>query len=132
MSKKVSFDFDSTLSIDKIEEFAKELVQRGFEVWIVTTRHTTNFDGGLRDNSDLFETALRCGISFGNIHFTNGKDKWGFLKDKEFIFHIDDDWHELKTIKSNVDGTVPISSFGNPKWKHRCIKALGMKVTDFE
>ena len=124
--KKVSFDFDSTLSINTIESFAADLVKREFEVWIVTTRHTKY------DNSELFETAIRCGIDVKNIYFTNGVDKWKFLIDKGFIFHIDDDWFELKEIQKRIKGTVAISSFGNPKWKHKCIKALGMKVTDFE
>ena len=44
---------------------------------------------------------------------------------------IDDDWVELELIQKHVKGTVAISSFGNPKWKHKCIKALGMKVIDF-
>lgn len=129
--KKVSFDFDSTLSKEKIEQFAKELVDRNFEVWIVTTRKDNEQTQFPHSNDDLFETAIRCGIKFSNIHFTNMKDKWEFLKDKGFIFHIDDDWEELKQIQKNVKGTVAISSFGNPKWKHKCIKAIGMKVTEF-
>ena len=35
---KVSFDFDSTLSRKDVQSFAKELVDRGLEVWIVTSR----------------------------------------------------------------------------------------------
>lgn len=127
--KKVSFDFDSTLSREKIELFAKELVDKGFEVWIVTTRKDDEHAPNPEWNKDLYEAAKRCGIT--NIHFTNMKDKWEFLKGKDFIFHIDDDWVELKQIQKNVKGTVAISSFGNPKWKHKCIKAIGMKVTQF-
>jgi hypothetical protein len=130
--KKVSFDFDSTLSITKIEEFAKELVDRGFEVWIVTTRKDNNNAPSPNWNDDLFDTALRCGIPTNNIHFTNMKDKWEFLKDKGFLFHIDDNWVELKLIQKHIPNTKAISSFGNPKWKHRCIKAIGMNVSDFE
>ena len=129
--KKVSFDFDSSLSIQNIEDFAKELVDKGFEVWIVTTRKDNDNAPSAHWNDDLFNTAIRCGIDFKNIHFTNMKDKWKFLKDKGFTFHIDDDWVELELIQKHVKGTVAISSFGNPKWKHKCIKALGMKVIDF-
>lgn len=35
---KVSFDFDDTLSKPKVQEYAKELINRGIEVYIVTAR----------------------------------------------------------------------------------------------
>ena len=35
---KVSFDFDHTLSRKDVQTFAKELVNEGHEVWIVTSR----------------------------------------------------------------------------------------------
>ena len=130
--RKVSFDFDSTLDKDSIERFAKELVDKGFEVWIVTTRLSNHVAPSAAWNEDLYNTAIRCGIKFNNIHFTNGADKWLFLKDKDFEFHIDDDWVELKLIRKHIKETAAISSFGNPKWKHQCIKSIGMKVSDFE
>ena len=36
--KKISFDFDSTLKELNVQEFAKELIECGFEIWIVTSR----------------------------------------------------------------------------------------------
>ena len=114
---KVSFDFDSTLSRDAIQIYARDLVRKGYEVWIVTTRHQDH------DNTDLIEVAHWCGIKLTNIHFTNGKLKWGYLKDKGFLFHIDDDWMELNYIRDNTD-VVQISSFGNPDWKEDCEKVL--------
>jgi len=38
MKKKISFDFDSTLDNEHIQIFAKELIQKGFNVYIVTSR----------------------------------------------------------------------------------------------
>ena len=121
---KVSFDFDSTLDKPHIQEYAKSLVDNGFEVWIVTTRHSNETMNNDHYNDDLFEVAKECGINFNNIHFTDHQDKWQFLKDKGFIFHLDDDWHELRCIQRNIKGTMAISSFGNPKWKHKCQKAI--------
>jgi hypothetical protein len=122
--KKVSFDFDSTLDRPKIEEFAKSLVDQGFEVWIVTTRLGPEQAPSARWNDDLFATATRCGIDPEHIYFTNGADKWLFLQDKEFIFHIDDDSFELKQIQQKIKGTAAISSWYNPKWKVKCEKAI--------
>ena len=35
---KVSFDFDGTLSRKDVQNFAKSLVNTGYDVWIVTSR----------------------------------------------------------------------------------------------
>ena len=43
--KKVSFDFDGTLSRLDVQKYAKSLIEQGFEVWIVTSRlHEKNAD----------------------------------------------------------------------------------------
>lgn len=118
---KVSFDFDATLSRDAIQIYARDLVRKGYEVWIVTTRHQDH------DNTDLIEVAHWCGIKLTNIHFTNGKLKWEYLKDKGFVFHIDDDWMELNYIRDNTD-VIQISSFGNPDWKEDCEAAIIFKM----
>lgn len=117
VNPKVSFDFDATLSREAIQIYARDLVNKGYEVWIVTTRHQDH------DNNDLIEVAHWCGIKLTNIHFTNGQLKWKYLKGKDFIFHIDDDWLELNYIRDNTD-VVQISSFGNENWKEDCEKAI--------
>ena len=122
--KRVSFDFDSTLDRPKIEQFAKQLVDEGFEVWIVTTRLGPEKAPSPRWNDDLFATAERCGIELSNIYFTNGHDKWIFLKDKNFIFHIDDDFVELKMIQKHIKTTAAVSSWANSKWKIKCERAI--------
>jgi hypothetical protein len=132
MNRQVSFDFDSTLDKPSIQAFAKQLVNLGFDVWIVTTRLDNHQAPSTRWNDDLFMVANDVGIKLDNIHWTNGADKWIFLKTKNFEFHIDDDWYELKNIQKNIKGTKAISSFGNPKWKSKCIKALNMKMIDFK
>ena len=78
---RVSFDYDATLSRKDVQEFAKKLVSRGIEVWIVTSR----FDDEtakekawwwIKDqNNNLFEVADECGIRRENIKFTNMESK---------------------------------------------------------
>jgi hypothetical protein len=132
MKRKVSFDFDSTLDMPVLQKFAKQLVENDFEVWIVTTRLDNTRAPSHRWNDDLLEVAKDVGIRLENIHWTNGADKWLFLKDKGFEFHIDDDWHELKLIKKEIKGTTPVTHFGNKNWKEDCIKALKLNIEDFE
>ena len=51
------------------------------------------------------------------------EDKWLFMKDKNFIWHLDDDWVELNLINKNLN-TVGISVFGNENWRNKCEKIL--------
>ena len=123
--KKVSFDFDSTLDRLDIQEFAKKLVSDGYEVWIVTTRLTNEKSPNPIWNDDLYDVAKQCGISTNNIHFTNGGDKWSFLENKGFIFHIDDDEEEYEFIRQYLDrDVIPVMSYGNKEWEKDCIDAL--------
>lgn len=124
MKRKVSFDFDDTLDRETVQEFAKELVDNDFEVWIHTTRLDNTKAPSHRWNDDLLEVAKRVGIRLENIVWTNGADKWGFLKDKNFLFHLDDDLEELNMINKNCSPTVGISVWQNVVWRRKCERVI--------
>jgi hypothetical protein len=128
---RVSFDYDATLSRKDVQEFAKKLVSRGIEVWIVTSR----FDDEtakekawwwIKDqNNNLFEVADECGIRRENIKFTNMESKSIFLKDKAFTFHLDDDYIELLDILESGDKCLPVN-VDHFEWKETCLNVLNM------
>ena len=120
---KVSFDFDNTLTRISVQKYAKELVDRGLEVWIVTSRMGFGKEPNPTWNDDLFEVAKYVGIKRENIHFCYMANKSEFLKDKGFVFHIDDDNIELSFIKTDTD-VKPIYLFGNKYWRNDCEVAL--------
>ncbi len=121
---KVSFDFDSTLDRTSVQEYALELTSRGLEVWIVTSR-LSDRDVDPAWNYDLYMVADCCKIPYSNIKFTPNADKVQFFNDKDFIWHLDDDWIELNLInKSRKCKTKGISVFGNSVWKNKCEKLL--------
>ena len=103
---KISFDFDSTLSRVDIQDLAFKFINKGFEVWCVTSRLSNEQSPKYKikgiwvehDNSDLFNVCDKIGINKGKIHFTNGKDKFEFIKENNFVFHLDDDAHEIELI----------------------------------
>ena len=135
---KVSFDFDSTLDRDHIQQYAKELVNRGLEVWIVTARydkehvieywHNTE-ESAERANKDLFEIANKVGINKEHIQFMNMEDKYNFFKDKDFAWHLDDDTLENKLILKYAK-IKAINSWGNSSWKQKCEKILKIKLNE--
>lgn len=106
--KKVSFDFDDTLSLPIIQDYAKSLINKGIEVHIVTTRYR-DINQYPKDflkswesehdkkatNNDLFIIASKLRISKKHIHFTNMRFKWEFFKsNSDFIWHLDDNYTE--------------------------------------
>lgn len=128
---RVSFDYDATLSRKDVQEFAKKLVSRGIEVWVVTSR----FDDEtakekawwwIKDqNNNLFEVTDECGIRRENIKFTNMESKSIFLKDKAFTFHLDDDYIELLDILESGDKCLPVN-VDHFEWKETCLNVLNM------
>jgi len=126
---KVSFDFDSTLDRNDVQQFAKELIADEHEVWIITSRHSDESAKSkswwwvLNQNKNLFDVANKCGIREEHIHFTNGVDKVNFIKGKGFAFHLDDDIDELILILDNSDPCVPLH-VDHFEWKENCLEVL--------
>lgn len=126
---KISFDFDSTLDREDVQEFAKQLVKDGHEIWITTSRFDT--ESSLKrgwwwiksQNEQLYEVAEECGISMDNITFTTMIDKINFLEGKDFLFHLDDDRVELELIEESEDSCIGV--FVELKdWKETCINLM--------
>ena len=118
---KVSFDFDETLSFKSVQEYAKELIEKGIEVHIVTSRYENRDDYDFvweNGHNDLFKVADNLGIPRENIHFTNMEDKFHFFLDKDFIWHLDDNNVELLCININTKtkGIDRVKS----NWKQKC------------
>jgi hypothetical protein len=126
---KVSFDFDSTLDRPSVQDFAKELVNDGVEVWIVTSRCTTEYatEKGWhwvdKQNRKLFRVADNIGIKREHIIFTNHVSKSEFIYNKNFIFHLDDDSDELIAILESGDSCKPIN-VDHFEWEQDCRKLV--------
>lgn len=120
---KVSFDFDMTLDNPNIRDYAKELVEKEYDVWIHTLRFKDSIYDPTKDwNYDLYEVAEEIGIPRDKIVFCGMADKWNFLKD-DFTWHLDDDSIECDLINKNTK-TIGICHFGNSTWKNKCNKLL--------
>lgn len=95
--EKVSFDYDGTLSTDKGKNLAKERIQRGDIVYIITARNENG------NNQSLFNVAKDLGIDKQNIFFTNGKDKWETVKRLGINVHYDNNPEQIKKINENTN-----------------------------
>jgi len=128
--KKVSFDFDDTLTNEHIQNYVINLMKNGYDIHIVTSRPPDGpdkwfIDGKpamIWDNYDLFQLIEILGIKKENIHFLDYSPKYLFFKDNEdFIFHIDDDHIEVEEINYFTD-VKGVLFDGN--WKENCDRLI--------
>ena len=129
MKKKISIDFDGTLSRKDVQTFVKQLVCEGHEVWIVTSRFDNieglshNWNWVPNQNEKLFRVAEEIGILESQIKFTNMVPKIDFLLGKGFHFHLDDDESELFDIIQSGDDCKPLN-VGHSDWEYFCREIL--------
>ena len=123
---RVSFDFDGTLSRVDVQEFAKELVADGHEVWIVSSRSDMEIRMNgevIQRNVEVYNIAKECGIN--NVYFTNLGSKIYLLENKGFSFHLDDDDVELMDILESKDVCMPID-VNCKEWKEICKTSINL------
>lgn len=90
--KQISFDFDGTLTIPKIQEYAKKFIEQGWEVFILTSRydemHKHLFPNN-PTNQEVYDMADNLGVPYHHIIFTNMQLKMELLKDSRVEIHLD-------------------------------------------
>ena len=122
--KTVTFDFDSTLTKKEVQDYAKSLIKKGFDVWIVTSRYDDIhlIKPIIRDNTDLYKVAENIGIPRHKIRFTCMRDKSEYLFRANVLWHLDDDWVEIDSIKLETD--VIAIDVTRSNWKQKCNSLL--------
>ena len=128
--KKISFDFDSTLDNQHIQEYASHLMSLGYEIHIVTSRPSRwgqqwKVNGKaytIWDNDDLYHIAEILNINRENIHFMGYDNKYKFFENEDFIFHLDDDYTEVDEINEHTKTKGIV--FDDSDWKEKCNELL--------
>ena len=84
--KKISFDFDGTLSETHILAVAIRAIEAGHDVYITTARFQHKAMAFI--NKDVYKVADLLGIVHDKVRFTDGNDKSNWLVG--FDIHLDD------------------------------------------
>lgn len=141
---KVSFDFDGTLEVENVQEYAKVLIKLGVEVWVVTTRYDSNHkhkwmesfpeeewahicantDGD--PNFGLWGVIEKLGIPKHHVRFTCMEWKHTYLKGSRFLWHLDDNEEEFSHAKRN-NCNVPMIQVKANGWRAKCERIIDMK-----
>lgn len=123
---KVSFDFDGTLEKKSVQAYAKELIEEGIEVWVVTTRWDENHKHKYPHNAtldDLWAVVDELKIPRWRVRFTCMEWKYTYLKGTHFVWHLDDNEEEFVQAKRN-ECNVPMIQVESGLWKQKCEKLL--------
>jgi hypothetical protein len=136
---KVSFDFDKTLSEKEVQDFAKDLINKGIEVWIVTKRYDCidkysekeiaqwGITDLVKEHQDLFDIAFDLNIPIEHIVFMNNKSKTEFfIENQDFLWHLDDNHSELIEINATTT-IIGIHYDNNVYWDIGCLNAIKIK-----
>lgn len=98
---KISFDYDGTLSLEKIQNIARKLNKNEIDIFILTSRFG-NMERmkykDLESNEVIYQLASELGIPSHRISFTNQIPKWMVLNESGVQIHIDDDEREIRSI----------------------------------
>lgn len=97
-NNKVSIDFDDTLSTEKGQELAKNLMAEGKDVYIITRRNH-------RMGAEVYDLAKKFSIPADRVYFTDGKLKWEEVKRLGIAVHYDNNQNEIDKINENTDAT---------------------------
>ncbi len=118
----VSFDFDDTLDRKDVQEYARDLIRRGYNVIVCTARLQT-YPTMPDANIDLYLVTEALGIT--TIIYSGGGDKFEFLDllPYNIVWHLDDDPDELTMLNKYTD-IRGISVYNTTGWKAKCEKLL--------
>lgn len=120
MKPKVSFDFDGTMTAEKVQSYLEELSEKGdAEIWVTTARSAGN------RNEDLRLLVAKYGIPMERVIFTDMKWKAMFLKANKFVWHLDDNSDEYIASKHFSPQPVVIIT-GEMGWRNKCNKLLDL------
>lgn len=114
---KVSFDYDDTLDRPEILEYAKELKERGFEIWICTMRSKMVY-------LDIVHTCAVLDIDYKErVICTGMAEKGQFLKDG-FVLHLDDNKDNCNEVTKTAGIPCVDTWISNTLWKDHAQEIL--------
>lgn len=103
----VSFDFDNTLTEEKGKSMAKDLINRGYRIIIITSRpHDVLYK--YQNNSDLYELSRELGIPERDIIFTTNQPKEMFMVNSKIKIHVDDCEKTIDEINKMKNGPIGV------------------------
>jgi len=102
---RISFDYDGTITIPKIKEFAKMLIDFGADICILTSRQDDSIYenekliGYHGNNTDLRELCKEIGLPLHKVFYVNGDNKVDEYIRLAIDIHFDNDYGDCELIR---------------------------------
>jgi hypothetical protein len=93
--RKVSIDYDDTLSTQRGQRLARHLMMLGNDVYVVTRRRSY-------ESGPVYRISDELGIPRSKVIFTDGRLKWETLRRLGITRHYDNNPDEISAIKKNA------------------------------
>ena len=121
--KRISFDFDGTLSKQEVYAVALMLLEDNYTLYIITKRFDYPQKHQKAANEDVKEVARKLRIPKDHLIFTNGLSKSKFIKKHEIILHLDNNLNEISDIDENANCELVYVGLGS-SWLRNLFKKL--------
>jgi hypothetical protein len=95
VGRKISIDYDDTLSTQRGQRLAQDILRENNDLYVVTRRRSFEY-------GPVFRVTDMLGIPRNKVIFTNGKLKWETLRRLGITKHIDNNPDEIAAIKKNA------------------------------
>lgn len=120
---KISFDFDGTLENKEVQKVAKDLIQLGYQICILTTRYSDpkNYYFPV-SHDDLYRVAKELGIT--EINFTEYQFKSGFIDKFGIDVHLDDNYDDEVSVINAKCMAKAVGYHPRIDWEGNLYKAI--------
>jgi hypothetical protein len=95
VGRRISIDFDDTLSTQRGQRLAQDILRERNDLYVVTRRNSF-------ESAGVYRVTDLLGIPRNKVIFTNGKLKWETLRRLGITKHIDNNPDEIAEIKKNA------------------------------
>lgn len=132
----ISFDMDGTIDDHfgdqeknphkhEIRGFIKQLINRGYEVYIITRRYgPENSSKGIgMEHVKVLKVAEELGIPSERIIFTNREWKYSFVQSIGSCMHVDDDEREQYWLERHSPEVTTIL-VGSEHWQEKLVSKI--------
>jgi len=128
VGKKISFDFDGTLSDDfdgtfnrqknEIKNICSQLIKLGNDVCIITKRFSPKYkeEGLINEHLEVYAMAEELGIPSNKVYFTNREMKVEHLEKLKIDIHFENSEIEISIIESSLSN-ITIIHVEDPYWR---------------
>lgn len=121
--KRISFDFDQTLSNKSVQDFTEMILVGNYELFVITKRFHYPQKHISNANNDIRLVCAKLRIPWENVIFTNNISKASFIVDNKIDVHLENDLMQVNELAVKEVAEIVYVHPSN-KWQQKLFKTL--------